>query len=121
MTNFCLITWWGMQLSYMPAHEVELIKRWFDRGVSIRETAALTGADRGTVFRYFRKWREGSDVRPRSFPNKQSGRFETTLTLETKGKWVEEAKKRDIPLQRLIQEIADAVANDDLFSAILDG
>lgn len=106
-------------MNFLPQYEVDLLRNWFDRGMSIRATVALTGAQRSTVFTYFKAWRRGADPsNKRSYPP-STGRMEACISLEAKIKWVEAASKAGLPLHKFMNAALETIAEDDLFNAIM--
>lgn len=82
----------------------------YDSGLSIRAACASCGIAKATVERYYRRWRS------QDF----GGELACRVSGGTKRAFKAEAARREMSVQGLMANIVEAIAEDNLFTAVLD-
>jgi transposase len=89
---------------------IQALRSAFEAGQSLRGAAASCGVGKGTVERYWRRWK--------------SEDFGGELTISVKGdvkrSFREEADRRDMSVRALLTTIVENIVEDNLFNAVMD-
>lgn len=89
---------------------IDALREAFDAGLSVRAAAANCGVCKGTVERYWRRWKSADF----------GGEMACVVKGETKRKWTDEAERRQMSVRELHSLIVEMLAEDNLFDAVLD-
>lgn len=105
------------------SHEkIAAIARWLKRGLSIRETAKVSGSDRNTVLAYKKAIERGEEFAPLAEPYLNDAKA-MRLTHKVRPSVIErlddEAEQRGLTRQQISERIIEIVVKDDLFDAVL--
>lgn len=96
-------------MNVIHKNRVAALREAFDAGLSLRSAAAKCGVMKGTVERYYRRWKSADF----------GGEMAAPVTGDTKTRWKEEAEVRQMSVRELHSLVLDTIAEDDLFNALL--
>ncbi len=94
----------------IDSHRMKLLRSAWAAGLSIRTAAIQCEVDPKTANRYFRIWG--------TFEHE--GKLTCFIHGETKRILIEEAARRETNLRDLVSEVVEAVAEDNLFQAVME-
>lgn len=89
---------------------VQDLREAFDAGLSLRNAAASCGIAKGTVERYWRRWKS------QDF----GGELSISVKGEVKRAFQVEAERREMSVRSLLTTIVENIVEDDLFNAVMD-
>ena len=101
-----------MKGNHINPQKIGNLRVLFDEGCGVRRSALAVGISKDTVTRYFKRWRAPEVV----FEQRAFG----YVTPAAKEAFRAKANERGVSLNHYLSEILQVVADDDLFSAILD-
>lgn len=94
----------------LSTKKIEALRRAFDEGMSIRDSAAAVGVSKCTVTRWWRKWRYADGGRE----------IRCVLESGVKERFDREAVSRGMNSSALLQLVLTEIVEDDLFDAVID-
>jgi transposase len=91
-------------------NRVKALREAYEAGMSLRVAAAHCGVAKGTVERYWRRWKS-EDF---------GGEMACLVKGTTKRAWAAEAARREMSVRELHGLVLEAIAEDSLFEAVLE-
>ena len=97
-------------MNTLHKNRVAALREAYDAGLSLRSAASKCGVMKGTVERYYRRWKSADF----------GGEMAAPVTGATKAKWKQEAEARQMSVRELHSLVLDTIAEDGLFNAVLE-
>lgn len=97
-------------MNTLHRNRVTALREAYDAGLSLRAASAKCGVAKATVERYWRRWRSADF----------GGELMCRVSGETKRAWQAEAERRETSVHALLAFAVETIAEDNLFSAVLE-
>lgn len=110
-------------MNRLKNEKIATIARWLGRGLSVRQTASMAGANRNTVLRYKKQIANGAPVLAEEtepyLDDSKRVQIAPRVAPSVIERLEDEAHQRGMCRTSLAARVLEVVAKDDLFEAVL--